>query len=279
MKKCYPHFSILFQRQIRKTLGDIYVRIMITERFKLLRKNILENIFAKRNIVETWRNIVKDQIRSLDIKDLYDYYDFNYNIEERAESIRNEILEGNYKSKSILVYKLEKKFGICRHMVIPQPSDALILQVITDSIVENVLKIQPSSKTYYSRERHSLKLPHEISNSYLDWKSQWKDFQKEIYDFTESKNFIVVTDLTNYFDSIRLKEIRNILASKIKIDEILLDLMFKIIEDISWKPDYLPFSGQGLPTINIEGIRLLAHLLLFEIDEILMNRTNNSYTR
>jgi hypothetical protein len=62
-------------------------------------------------------------------------------------------------------------------------------------------------------------------------------------------------------------------------NEVLVDVLFRVIEEISWKPDYLPYSGRGLPTSNLEAIRLLAHSFLFEIDEVLKQRTNDSFTR
>lgn len=53
---------------------------MHTERFRKLRKESLSKIFEKNAVSAIWRKIVRDQLRSLDIKDLYDHYDFNYNI-------------------------------------------------------------------------------------------------------------------------------------------------------------------------------------------------------
>jgi len=90
---------------------------------------------------------------------------------------------------------------------------------------------------------------------------------------------IIVTDLSNYYDSIDINELRKVFTSYAKIDEVLIDLLFRLIEEISWKPDYLPYSGRGLPTTNIEGIRLLAHSFLFELDEVIKQKTNDSFTR
>lgn len=120
---------------------------MQTERFKRLRKAALSKIFEKKAITVVWRKIVKDQLRSLDLKDLYDHYDFNYNIEERAVAIRSEILNGTYKVSQPLIYRIEKKFGICRHLVIPQPIDALVLQTLIENISEKILANQPMGNT------------------------------------------------------------------------------------------------------------------------------------
>ncbi|HEY0744605.1 MAG TPA: RNA-directed DNA polymerase [Chryseosolibacter sp.] len=252
---------------------------MQTERFSRLRKGPLSEIFDKKKIVSTWRSIVRDQLRGLDLKDLFDHYDFNYNIEDRAHAIRNEILNGTYKPSQPLIYRIEKKFGVCRHLTIPQPIDSLILQVLVENIAEKILANQPSENAFYSRDKHNLRNPHEVDEYGLSWRQQWKSLQKKIYNFNEEKELIIVTDLSNYYDSIDMKELRKVFTSYAKIEEVISDLLFKIIEDISWKPDYLPYSQRGLPVTTIEAVRLLGHSFLFEIDEVIKQKTNNSFAR
>jgi len=250
-----------------------------TERFHSLRKTSLETIFSKKVIADVWRKIVRTQLRSLELKDLYDHYDFNYNIDERASAIRSEILNGTYKASQPLVYRIEKKFGVCRHLIIPQPYDALVLQVLVENIAPDILKNQPSINAFYSRAKHSFNLPHNVDEYGLSWRQQWKELQKKIYHFSVSKKLLIVTDLSNYYDSIDMNELRKVFTSLAKVEEVLIDLIFRIIEEISWKPDYLPYSGRGLPTTNIEGIRLLAHAFLFEIDEVIKQKTADHFTR
>ncbi|MBN8235591.1 RNA-directed DNA polymerase [Halobacillus kuroshimensis] len=252
---------------------------MQTERFNQLRKYELAKIFKETTIIKVWRDIVKNQIRNLDLKDLYDHYDFNYNIEDRARAIRNEILSGNYKVSQPMIYRIEKKYGVCRHLITPQPTDALVFQVLVEFIGEAIISNQPSENAFYSRDKHSVAKPHESEEYDFNWRKQWKRLQRKIYKFNEEKKFLTVTDLSNYYDSIDINELRKVFTSYSKINEVVIDLIFRIIEEFSWKPDYLPYSGRGLPTTNIEGIRLLAHSFLFEIDEVIKDKTNNSFTR
>jgi hypothetical protein len=85
-------------------------------------------------------------MRQLDILDLHDYYDFNFNIEDRAREIRNQVLKGQYKASPPLIYRLEKKYGICRHIMIPSPSDALVFQTITEYLAPLVKEATPTEK-------------------------------------------------------------------------------------------------------------------------------------
>jgi len=107
---------------------------MHTERFRQLRKKELSGLLEKNAVSKIWRKIVRDQLRVTDIKDLYDHYDFNYNIEDRAVALKSDILDGTYKVSAPLIYRVEKKFGICRHLVIPQPVDALLLQLLVEFV-------------------------------------------------------------------------------------------------------------------------------------------------
>ncbi|MRT93632.1 RNA-directed DNA polymerase [Ancylomarina sp. 16SWW S1-10-2] len=253
---------------------------MLTERFLKLRKKELEVIFEKKKIAEVWRKIVRNQLRKLDIQDLFDFYDFNYNINERAAVLRTDILTGNYRTVKPLIYRIEKKFGVCRHIIIPQPQDALILQVITENLNTEIISKMPSKNSFYSQDKHNMKYPHQVDKEYgVTWQKQWKELQKLIYKFKEDKELLIVTDLSNYYDSIDISVLRSQISNIVDGKEVLLDLLFKIIESISWTPDYLPYTGRGLPTSNLEGIRLLAHSFLFEFDAILKEKTNDSFTR
>lgn len=252
---------------------------MHTERFQRLRKKTLNQVFDKKLATKIWRSTVRNQLRSMDIKDMYDHYDFNFNIDDRILAIKASMLDGSYSVGTPLIYKTEKKYGICRHMVIPQPEDALILQCLVEQVSDSVLKKQPSKNSFYSRDKHNVKKPHEAVEYGLSFREQWKNLQKKIYNFTGTFDFLVVTDLTNYFDSIDLRELRRVFVSHVEADEVIVDLIFKVVEGLSWRPDYLPYSERGLPTANVEPIRLLAHSFLFEVDQIIKERTKDNFAR
>jgi len=249
-----------------------------TARFSIVREKILSSLFEPKNLSTVWRQIVKKQMRRLHIIDLYDYYDFSSNIEERAKEISTQILKAQYRATSPLMYKLEKKYGICRHLMIPAPTDALIFQTITEHLAPTFEKRTLAKKSYYSRDKHTLKLPHQLHTTGY-WFILWPKYQKDILGFTDSCDYLVVTDISDFFDNIGLRELRHIVSSNIQVDEVVLDLLFNIIEQLSWLPDYLPASLKGLPTINIEAFRLLPHIMLFEIDEVLDKYAHGNFVR
>jgi len=254
----------------------------VTKRFHVLRSKDLHGVFEIENLIFTWRNVVRQQLRSLDILDLYDYYDFNFNIEDKANSIQKKILEGQYRITQPLIYRLEKKYGVCRHILLLSPSDALVLQTIVDmGLAKQLLEAQPTTRSYYSRDSQNPKKAPDSWNGEGEygWRKKWKKFQKEIWNFSVQKKYTVVTDLANYYENIGIRELRHTISSHASVSEVILDLLFNMLEQMSWLPDYLPTSLKGLPVIDLEAPRLLAHALLYEIDEILEESTNGCFVR
>jgi hypothetical protein len=113
----------------------------------------------------------------------------------------------------------------------------------------------------------------------VGWWILWPQFQQRILKFTDSYQYIVVTDIANYFDCIPLASLRNTLASCGKFSENLLNFLSYLLEAFSWRPYYMPHSGVGLPQINFDAPRLLAHAYLFKLDEELESYTNGNFVR
>jgi hypothetical protein len=251
-----------------------------TARFELQRRQQLLELFVNGRMVNLWKSMVKQQMRDFTITDLHDYYDFNYAIGSRVDSIIERVLAGQYRAEMPLIYREEKSLGVCRHIQIPAPSDALVFQLLTDALYESVKANQPAEGAFYARDRHNLSLPHQMdqANQY-PWFILWPKFQKQIWNFTKRHKFLVTTDISNYYDNIGLRELRHVISAIVSTHEVYLDLLFSLIEDLSWNPDYLPANHKGLPTINIEAPRLLAHAFLFEVDHVLKDRTDNNFVR
>ena len=102
---------------------------------------------------------------------------------------------------------------------------------------------------------------------------------RSIFGFATTKKFIVVTDIANDYDTISYDHLRNILADLSPAREHALDLLIYALSCMLWQPDYMPRVPIGLPQSNLDAPRLLAHCFLFEIDELLSQRTAIDFAR
>jgi hypothetical protein len=58
-----------------------------------------------------------------------------------------------------------------------------------------------------------------------------------------------------------------------------LDLLIFTIDAMLWRPDYMPNYGIGLPQMDLDAPRLLAHTHLFEIDALFEGRPSIDFAR
>ncbi len=239
----------------------------------------LDKCFSTSNMKKAWK-IVWQGMRKQTLLDLHDYYDFHTNQDRLIQTIKTEIIKGDYKPKPPQIIRREKKYGVCRHIQIPSPEDALVLQTIVEMLSPLINEAQVSNRAYYSRSHSKPKNESDIDESFpYAWWELWPVFQKKIYEFTSTFDYVVVTDIANYFDNISLVHLRNTISSYGNFDECLLDFLFFLLEAFVWRPDYLPLNEFGLPQVDFDAPRLLGFAFLFEIDKFLDTKTAGNFVR
>ena len=193
-----------------------------------------------------------------------------------ALRLRGETTSYSFRPKEPEIARLEKSSGITRRLVVPTPSDAIVLQAVVNAISGAVIEEAPTDSAFFAAShRGRVKTMADIDGTFpSDWLGLWKEGQRRIMEFTRTYPVLVVTDVANYFDSVPHGQLRNRLAALGRFDETLVDLLFYALESLTWRPEYLPRSGVGLPQIAFDAPRLLAHLYLYEADRHLDERTD-----
>jgi hypothetical protein len=178
--------------------------------------------------------------------------------------------------------KVEKGKGLCRQIALPAPSDALVLQALSDSLWREIKHKAPSPTAFFAPQDQPFSklnpLNDEDEFGYGPIES-WLDFQQEVLKFSQIRNYVVVTDIANYYDGILHSFLRSILADYGLEREYALDLLLFILEAMLWRPDYMPNFGIGLPQMDLDAPRLLAHTHLFEVDELFEKNNEVDFAR
>jgi hypothetical protein len=239
----------------------------------------LDHAFGVLRMKEVWTRTVRTGLRRQTILDLHDYLDVHRNIDAHVRRIRSNIIAGTYRPGTPEVVRLEKRDGIARRLLIPTPSDALVLQTLVETFEGRLLASQPTANAFYSRS-HVAHRVEDVDDSFAyPWWLLWPQFQERIWQFTRARQYLVVADLASYFDSIPLVGLRNIIASMGHFEEPLLDFLFFMLEAFVWRPFYMPFAGVGLPQIDFDAPRLIAHSYLYAADRHLEHRTGGDFVR
>lgn len=240
----------------------------------------LDSVFSTTRMTSAWKNSVRPGLRNQTPPDLHDYLDYQRNLAAILGRIRAEVLDGRYRPASPVFMLQEKKYGVPRRLAIPSAEDALVLQTLSDFMRPALLGASPDSEhAHYSRS-HMPPTFEQLDDSFAyPWWISWPRFQKQIWKFTQEHDYLVTTDIANYFDCIPLSSLRSTLSALGDFRQDPLNLTFYVLEAMSWRPYYMPASGVGLPQINFDAPRLLAHSYLYPVDRDLSAATNGSFAR
>ncbi len=209
------------------------------------------------------------------ISDGIENFDFHISRAVESQKLSQLVLSGEYvpqKAQRILV---EKSKGLCRQLVIPSVRDAIVLQCLSDVLYSEVKGKAPTGKAFFEPKDHKFSSPPSGYGTF----AAWLNFQKELFSFSKNRKFIVVTDIANYYDSISYVHLRNAIASISGVEECVIDMLIYVLSDLLWQPDYTPRIEVGLPQINIDAPRLLAHCFLYELDSYLASDPNRDFVR
>lgn len=210
------------------------------------------------------------------LRDPIENIDFHTNADVECGKLYEIIMRGDYSPGVSHRALSEKSRGLCRQVVIPSPRDALVLQCLSDAMYEQIRGKAPTSKAFFEPQDHSFSAA--AGDGYGTFGS-WLNFQKEIFRFSQERDFVVVTDIANYYDSISYVHLRNIISTITDVEECILDMLIFSLAGLLWQPDYMPRVEVGLPQIDMDAPRLLAHCFLYELDEYLQSTPTGDFTR
>jgi hypothetical protein len=222
---------------------------------------------------------VREAMRNQEIPDIVEHLDFHTNLEAMCTAIAAEVSNGAYIPDSPIRFLAEKSKGLCRQIVIPAIKDALILQTLSDALWDEIRNKAPSKNAFYAPNDHSFSKMIRGQTSEYGPLHAWLLFQEKIFGFTKQWQYVVVTDIANFYDNISYGYLRNILADLSLHREHSLDLLVYTLSHMLWQPDYMPRVQIGMPQMNLDAPRLLAHSFLFEIDKLLESIIGTNYAR
>jgi hypothetical protein len=235
----------------------------------------LRRIFSVQNLERVWKDKVRVAMRAQFLNDGIEHFDFHIFRQLECQKLSQIILDGNYvpdKAHRILV---EKSKGLCRQLVIPSAKDALVLQCLSDALYQQVRNKAPTNRAFFEPKEQRFSSQRGGYGTF----ASWLRFQKELFGFSKTRPFIVVTDIANYYDSISYTHLRNVISSVTGAEESVLDMLIYVLSDLLWQPDYMPRVEVGLPQINLDAPRLLGHCFLYELDAFLASDPSRDFVR
>lgn len=242
------------------------------------RRKTLAALFSRAALRNTWRNKVRYALRDRIMPDPLSHMDFHINLSRNVERAISLVTSGKYRPHSPTRLLMEKSRGLCRQIVLPTAQDALILQRLSDRFFSAIRGKTPSKAAYFEPDNFTFDASGKRSSGYGSL-AAWLHFQRNLKRICASNEYLVISDIANYYDHIGHSALRNIVSSNVEADETVFDLLLHILNSMNWSPDYLPSSQMGLPQIDLDAPRILAHSFLFDLDRYAERVSTGRFTR
>jgi len=183
-----------------------------------------------------WKNKLGGQLRRQILIDFIEYKDITLGISDLCQKLTEEINSATYLPRKPDHYLIEKSRGLCRQMTLCHPRDMLVLQSLSTTLSSDIKRSAPTENAFFEPGDQKFdKKKLLIDDDEYGAIASWKRFQKAIFAFSKERNYIVITDVANFYDFIKFTHMRNIIASLCDVKEAVLDFLIFIINEISSK--------------------------------------------
>jgi Reverse transcriptase (RNA-dependent DNA polymerase) len=228
-----------------------------------------ETLFSLRKL-RTTCNGIRKEIRLLRARDAVDWLDWFLTLDASLEQLRDQILEGDYTPTPPSRYELGKSKGAFRIITSFNICDALVYRHISDAALEAALprKVQGA---FFSRRHSATPVGKTFSVSdddeYLNFFQVWLRYNEYRTHTMLQQPYecLVVTDISNYFESIQHDLLIEYLAP-LGLPRKAMGLLGRLLEAFKPLAGHSPNPRVGLPVDELDCSRQLAHVFLFEHD-------------
>jgi len=224
---------------------------------------------------------VRKELKNASIRDVVDFLDYDVNPDVWINRLVNSIRQGTYEPDPPRRFTLGKSRGFSRTMTLPTIPDLVLYRALVDCIFQKARRRQ--HKHVYFLRGHvaavqqqvqqdpvvagDLSLPHyraASQRSFLNW-LKYDQYRKYLI-FKKVHPFLVVTDISNFFDSVLHSHVAEALHG-LSIHARTVGLLFFLLERLSIRQEYAGSHGISLPVDEFDCSRTLAHMVLFPHDD------------
>jgi hypothetical protein len=236
---------------------------------------------------KVWKKNVRPVLRSMKLSDLnlapdpLHYAGYEWGLQTLVASLANDIQLGRYSPERGEIVRAAKGKGLTRPLCFLATRDALIYNTITYLCRGQLLANAQPWVGFERTDKGQLKVPDDVSDSF-DWFRFWLEREGHILKMLDDDavEYIVESDISNFYPSIRLDAIREHLHSQTSLEKEAVRLCIQIIDGVMPRRNYSETSMMGLPQEQIGSSRDIAQGILLDVDKAFRTEGENGrYTR
>jgi hypothetical protein len=227
--------------------------------------------------------IIRKETRLIRARDAVDWIDWFVSLEESLSVLSRDLVSGSYSPSTPTRYEVAKSHGAFRVITSFNMKDAIVYRHICDEALERALPAKVAG-AFFSRRHTATAIGKTLALDPADYHTffqVWLQFN-QYRTHTMLNNIyrvLVVTDITNYFDSIQHDLLIEYL-SPLRLPRKVMGLLGRLLETFKPCAGHSPNPRVGLPVDELDCSRELAHLFLFEHDSRIADEFGeNNYVR
>jgi len=237
---------------------------------------------SKTSLWSTWK-IIRAELRSASIRDVIDFVDYDVDPDKWIQRLLDQVSGGRYEPSTPFRFTLGKSNGFSRTITQPSIPDLVLYRTMVDAIYGKALK-REHKHVYFKREYLHRAQAHaqQQATQQMKWAVQYRmTSQSSFYGWLGYAQYrkylllhavhpyLVVTDITNFFDSILHSHVEEALRG-LTVAPRMIGLLLFLLERLSILQDYSSSHGISLPVDEFDCSRTLAHITLFSHDDTMV---------
>lgn len=238
---------------------------------------------SKTSLWGAWKE-VRIEVKNSTIRDVVDFLDYDIDPDIWIGRLLRQVKTGGYEPQTPLRFTLAKSGGFKRRLTFPSVPDIVLFRAVAN-FVHTKAQRQQQPHVYYrridlqravqaatqaagqKRGRFASIYRFTSRKSFQNWQ-EYEQYRKQLI-LRKIHRFIVVSDITNFFDSVLHSEVSNALRN-FPIPSRLIGLLFFLLERLAIRADYSDSPRIGLPVDEFECSRTIANLVLFAHDRVMV---------
>ena len=237
-----------------------------------------ESLISLDNLRSTWRQL-RREVREQAVRDPVDWLDWSVTVDATLPQLRESLLNGRYVPCTPIRYELAKSKGAYRVITVPNIRDCIVYRLLCDEALR-VATPQKVPGAFFSRRHQmtpvgqTLAISDPSSGFYEIWK-RYNQYRARTL-LSGLYEVLVVTDISNYFDSIAHELLMEYL-SPLGLPRKAVGLLGRILEEFKPPAGHSPNPRIGIPVDEFDCSRQLAHVFLFEHDRRIVERVGDEH--
>lgn len=217
-----------------------------------------------------WKNEIRPTLRSGTFRDFYIPQDalqfaaFEWELDSFLDRLIEEVHAGTYTPSPAVEVRGAKGIGLSRPLSFPVPRDALLYRALVQATVGRLEGLAAASAGSTKKDRSKSNTP--TASEYGDWFGVWLSKQGVIRQIVDRCEYVVESDISNYFAAIDIRVVREHLLSHSDLDRDAVRLCAYILERIVRHPSYADAPSLGLAQEPFDASRVIGHSLLADVD-------------